>query len=313
MTHQTTKIEIIAAESLGVRGLCCLVTDPQRRIVIDPGVSLGYLRHGLLPHPRQIAAGRGIRDRILLALETATDIVFSHFHGDHVPLKDANPYQLSFRALPSNFPQTRCWAKSDNDLSKAMRRRFHDLSELMGPNMQVAEGCVEGTLAFSEAVPHGSAGSPAGSVMMTRIKIGGRVFVHASDIQLLDGPTVDKIIEWQPDSVLAAGPPLYLNCLSRGDLQCAWDNGVRLARNVDTLILDHHLMRGEQGPVWLDRLSSTVGRKVYCAADFMVRPRRLLEATRVRSYKENPVPANWHADYVAGKVGLDEFSVKACR
>ena len=41
-------IEIIGAESLGVRGLCCLVTLPDRRIVIDPGVSLGYVRHGLL-------------------------------------------------------------------------------------------------------------------------------------------------------------------------------------------------------------------------------------------------------------------------
>jgi hypothetical protein len=58
VTHETTKIEIIAAESLGVRGLCCLVMDPQRRIVIDPGISLGYLRYGLLPHPLQIAMGR---------------------------------------------------------------------------------------------------------------------------------------------------------------------------------------------------------------------------------------------------------------
>lgn len=67
-------------------------------------------------------------------------------------------------------------------------------------------------------------------------------------------------------------------------------------------------MRGEQGPVWLDRLSSTVGKRVYCAADFVVHPRQMLEATRLRSYKENPLPANWHADYVVGKVGLDGFS-----
>ena len=34
-------LEIIGAESLGVRSLCCLVSLPDRRIVIDPGVSLG--------------------------------------------------------------------------------------------------------------------------------------------------------------------------------------------------------------------------------------------------------------------------------
>lgn len=75
-------IEIIGAESLGVRGLCCLVTLPDRHIMIDPGVSLGYVRHGLLPHPMQIAVGRRVRETILQLLNNATDVVFSHFHGD---------------------------------------------------------------------------------------------------------------------------------------------------------------------------------------------------------------------------------------
>ena len=96
-------LEIIGAESLGVRSLCCLVTLQDRRIVIAPGVSLGYMRHGLLPHPLQIAEGRRVREKILHSLNNATDVVFSHFHGDHVPLLDANPYQLSIRSLPSRF------------------------------------------------------------------------------------------------------------------------------------------------------------------------------------------------------------------
>ncbi len=67
--------EIIGAESLGVRGLCCLVTLQDRRIVIEPGVSLGYLRHGLPPHPVQIAEGRRVREKILYSLNNATDVV----------------------------------------------------------------------------------------------------------------------------------------------------------------------------------------------------------------------------------------------
>ena len=43
-------LEIIATESLGVRGMCCLVTTGERRILIDPGLALVYIRHGLLPH-----------------------------------------------------------------------------------------------------------------------------------------------------------------------------------------------------------------------------------------------------------------------
>lgn len=48
-------IEIVSSESMGVRGLCCYVTIPGRRILIDPGIALGYMRHQLLPHPFQVA------------------------------------------------------------------------------------------------------------------------------------------------------------------------------------------------------------------------------------------------------------------
>ena len=35
-------IEILGTESLGVRGLSCVVKADGRNIVIDPGVALGY-------------------------------------------------------------------------------------------------------------------------------------------------------------------------------------------------------------------------------------------------------------------------------
>jgi uncharacterized protein len=295
-------IEIISAESLGVRGLCCLVTLPDRRIVIDPGIALGSMRHGLLPHPLQVAVGCSVREKILRVLETATDVVFSHFHGDHVPLLDANPYQLSFQALPPCFRELQGWCKSGDGLSSRMSKRFQDLAGLMGAKLQVAEGLSEGPLSFSMAVPHGAAGSNTGSLMMTRIQTGRRVFVHASDIQLLDGPTVDRVIGWRPDIVLAAGPPLYLDRLGKAGRERAWDNAMRLVQGVDTVILDHHLMRSGEGAVWLDELSAAAGRKVYCAADFMGRPRRLLEAERVQLYAELPVPHGWHDDYARGRV-----------
>jgi predicted metallo-beta-lactamase superfamily hydrolase len=300
-------IEIIGAESMGVRSLCCLVTLPDRRIVIDPGVSLGYVRQGLLPHPVQIAAGRRVRGRILQVLETATDVVFSHFHGDHIPLRGANPYQLAIEALPSCFRELHCWSKSDDGLSSDMSKRFQDLAGLMGANLQIAEGRSAGPLSFSRAVPHGAVTSSMGTLMMTRIETDGRVFVHASDIQLLDDDTVDRIIDWRPDIMLAAGPPLYLDRLNRTERERARNNAVRLAQGIDVVILDHHLMRSKEGAVWLDELSAAVGKKVYCAADYMGRPRRLLEAERSQLYGEMPVPRGWHDNYARGRVEIAEY------
>jgi predicted metallo-beta-lactamase superfamily hydrolase len=268
---------------------------------------LGYRRNGLLPHPLQVAVGRGVRYRIIRALVHATDVVFSHFHGDHVPLLNANPYQLAIGDLPAGFGKLRCWTKGDDGLSPDMARRFADLANLLGDNLQVAQGRSEGPLSFSQPVPHGLPDSPMGTVMMTRVQVQGRVFVHASDIQLLDRSAVEQVIDWQPDIVLAAGPPLYLGRLSPAERELAWFDALQLAQNVPVVILDHHLLRSVEGAVWLDALSAAAGRRVYCAADFMGRPRQLLEANRQALYERMPVADTWHADYANNRSGLDGF------
>jgi len=187
-----------------------------------------------------------------------------------------------------------------------MSKRFGDLAELSGENMLVAEGRSEGPLSFSRAVPHGARDN-RGTLMMTRIEMSDGVFVHASDIQLLDDSTVDKVISWQPGIVLAAGPPLYLDRLSDVEIERAWNNAIRLAQNIDVVILEHHLMRSAEGAVWLGKLADTVGRKVYCAADFMGVPRQLLEAERVQLYEAMSTPETWHDDYARGLVDPDDY------
>ena len=304
-------IQIVAAESLGVRGLCCAVTVGSRRIVIDPGLALGFYRHGRHPHPVQIAVGRLVRRGIVELLHGATDVVFSHFHGDHVPLKDANPFQLSFAILPECFSELRSWSKNGEESHPEMRRRFHDLQELTGDNLRVVEGRTEGPLSFSPPVPHGEANTHLGTVMMTRIELDDRVFVHASDIQLLDTEAVDQIIRWQPDIVFTAGPPLYLNSLGTDSRESAWENALRLANSVDTLIVDHHLMRSEAGARWLTELSQSAGGKVCSAADFMQRPALLLEARREELYEAVPVPDGWMDDYTQGKAEAEPFLMTA--
>lgn len=295
------RIDILGTESLGVRGLCCAVEMQERKIVIDPGLALGYRRNGLLPHPVQVAVGERVRGRIVAALEGATDVILSHFHGDHVPLPDANPYQLLAQAVVAQFQTSRLWAKGTEGLSPNMVRRRAALVEALGRELPNAEGQGDRVLAFSPPMPHGAANTHLGTVMMTRIEDGGVVFVHASDIQLLDREAVSWILDWRPDIALVGGPPLYLSKLSSTRRAVAWENARLLARNVDTLILDHHLLRCEEGLSWLEQLSEETGHRVICAADFMGQPRCLLEARRAQLYEEMPVPDGWHEAYAQGR------------
>ena len=293
-------IEILGMESLGVRGLSCVVEVENRKIVIDPGLALGYRRHGLLPHPAQVAVGEQVRREILAELKEATDVVMSHFHGDHVPLPNANPYQLKAQQAAPLCRTAQLWAKGPQGLSENMLRRRESLGKALDRSLPNAEGQRDGLLAFSLPVSHGRPNTKLGTVMMTRIEWEDTVFVHASDIQLLDGEAVSLILAWRPDIALVGGPPLYLRRLSSKRREMAWENARRLAHRVDTLILDHHLLRCREGLAWLDRLSSETGHRVICAADFMERPRCLLEARREQLYEEMPVPEGWHEAYARG-------------
>jgi predicted metallo-beta-lactamase superfamily hydrolase len=305
------KIEILGTESLGVRGLSCVVEVGERKIVIDPGIALGYQRNGLLPHPVQVGVGEIIRQKIIAELEDATDIVFSHFHGDHVPLTDANPYQLDVKQVQHLFDEVRIWAKGPQGLSQRMENRAKSLVLALDRDLPDAEAQTDDTITFSKAVPHGEVDSPGGKVMMTKISDGESVFVHASDIQLLSSCAISEILNFHPDTVLAGGPPLYLQHFMKGREENAWNNALRLAYGVDTLILDHHLLRCEEGLLWLQRLSKETGHKVICAADLMGSHRHLLEAWRPQLYKDIPVYDGWHEQYAHGSVSTETYMNRA--
>jgi len=301
------QLQILGAESLGVRGLCCMITLRHQRILIDPGIALGYLRHGLHPHPFQVAVGAAIRRSILAALRESTDVVLSHFHGDHVPLADANPYQLPLELATAGLRGRRLWAPDPHGLAAPMRARHEAILDTGCTTIQVANGRQQGVLCFSEAMPHGDQDSHLGSVIMTRIDAGDTVFVHASDIQLLEAAAIDQILAWSPTLVLAGGPPLYLAQLSGDARSNAWQNALRLSQGVPTLILDHHLLRSTEGIRWLEALAAESPNRVACAADYMHLPRRMLEAWRPQLYRDLPVPEDWHRKYASGKTDTSAF------
>ena len=58
---------------------------------------------------------------------------------------------------------------------------------------------------------------------------------------------------------------------------------------------------------WLDDLPAASGHRIICAADYMGRQRRFLEAWRDRLYRERPVPEGWHEAYANGEIDIDAY------
>ncbi|MBK5254187.1 MAG: hypothetical protein JJE03_07005 [Peptostreptococcaceae bacterium] len=300
-------IKIIGTESLGVRGLCCGIKTPNRKIIIDPCISLGYIRKGLMPHPVQIGVCEIIRTRILKELEDATDIVFSHFHGDHIPLYDANPYQLSIdqvKTLPNNC---KIWANCTEDSSTKIQQRAEAL--VLGLNCSFSEaiGAVDDSLYFFSPVPHGEKDSHLGNVTMTKITDGKEVFIHASDIQFSEDKTIAQLVEHHPTTVISSGPPMYLEDFMKCKYEIAQNNILNLAKETKALIIDHHVLRSVEGLNWISKLALTPGTNIICAADYMKIEKHMLEALRTELYNEFPVPAGWHELYARKEVTTNEY------
>jgi len=304
-------IKILGTESLGVRGLSCAVELKDRKIVIDPGLALGWSRYRFLPHPFQIAIGVEIRNKIIKELKNTTDVIFSHFDGDHCPLPHPNPYQLGIAEVKDSLSVCRIWAKGPTNSSPNQQNRRKELAEAMKKDLPIVEGRKDGALEFSSPVPHGLQGHES-TVMMSKIEEDGNIFVHASDIQLVEEKTIEKILAWKPDIVFASGPPLYRYASSSFQMptENAWRNSLWISRNVEILIIDHHLLRSEDGIAWLEKLKHAAENKVFCAADFMGRKPLYLEAWRKKLYEFLPVSEEWHEDYGRGKADADEYRIR---
>lgn len=292
----TWRVRILTAESMGVRGLCTVVERPERKVLIDPGIALGYRRYGLKPHPFQIGVGRVLRRKILREAGDATDIVFSHYHGDHIPLLEANPYQLSLEKALSVLKGKRLWGLDPEGLSSVSRQRARDLADLLPLRFVPAEGFQDRDMVFLPKASHGELEGPGGWVLMTLV---GRGFLHASDIQLLNDDSVGRILALKPEIVVAAGPPLYLPQMTCEMRQRARGNAHRLGDVIPRLVLDHHLLRSQEGLSWLKEIDQASANSVTSAAGFMGRRARLLEARRKEFYRRFPVPDGWHEAYEA--------------
>ena len=292
-------LKILGVESLGVRGFSCFINMGSETILLDPGIALGYTRYGLHPHPIQAIRGYFIRKEIIDLWHISRIIVISHFHGDHVPLPNANPFQLSLQTL--RFPRNleKIYVPSVKYLRGRSLHRFNALKELFGDKVvEVEGGYSEGPLSFYGPVPHGLNNSVP--VMVTLIDIGSSRVLHAPDVQLLPRELVKIVVETKPEIILTDGPPIYryLSDLEtvKKFLSLAEKNLYKLCRVANKITVDHHLLRCNLGYEWLKEQRERfmkIGCEVCSAAKHMGQKSLLLEAWRKTLYEIMPFDNKW--------------------
>jgi predicted metallo-beta-lactamase superfamily hydrolase len=277
------QIEILGADSFGVRSLATYVVTPRLRVLIDPGVSVCPERSGLPPHPLELGALRQVRQRIQERAAAAQAIVISHFHHDHyssfehrqLDLTDPETARAVYRDLPV---YTKAWQRH---LNQAQRTRAIAFARDLGRRVTIADGLTFGELRFSPPFKHGEAGSQQGWVTMLSIDGNGDRLVFASDIQLIEEDSIDWIIAERPTVVVASGPPIYLGILSEAVLARARRNLLRLVDEVPTTVVDHHLTRTTAYHEFIGEAVAAAdrrGHRLLTAAEFMGIPNNLLEA-----------------------------------
>lgn len=298
----------LASESMGVRSMCVFIKTPDVSILVDPGVSMSR-RWGLLPHPQEYRLLMECRERIKQFADESEVIAVSHYHFDHcTPSFTDYVWNFSSLDVAKQIFQDKVVLAKDarSHINAGQRRRGWLFKKMLGAfikDTKVADGNVftfgKTTIDFSNPVFHGEENTPMGWVLMMQVDFDGVRVMHTSDVQgpMLD-KTLDLILSANPNLVHVGGPPLYLADfrVDRRLIEKGITNLKKLAAEIPTVIVDHHLLRDE---AWR-RFSKDVfkaaqmrGNRVVTAAEFLGQDDRLLESKRRQLYEEEPPSAEF--------------------
>ncbi len=301
----------LAFESLGVRSMCTLVKTKDVTVLLDAGVALGP-RFKLMPHPLEYLARNEARKRIEKAAVDAKVVTISHYHNDHHTPNFADPVWLgsSPESLERIYKGKIVLAKEPRrKINAAQRRRgwmFKQTAEKLAEKFVSADGesfqFGRTQVRFPQPVPHGEADSGLGWVLPCIFERSKEKLVFAPDVQ---GPVVPEtlalLLAEDPDTLIIGGPPTYLRGFKVGDefLQTALRSLQRLAESIETVVIDHHLLR-DAG--WYEFLAPVrksaeeADHRILTAAELLKTKPNVLECQRQQLY-ENDKPSaefvNW--------------------
>ena len=269
------KIQPVAFDSFGVKGMCTAVQTPDISILIDPGVSAqseqfplpSALRQELLNH---------YEAEVFSAAKDAEIIIISHYHLDH----------FLDRRDPALYGDKIVLAKSPEDLpekQKETARRFFQKIDGLPREIIWADGrrfrFKKTEIGFSPPLWHGKADAEPGRVIMTEVTRGREKFLVSSDIA---GPVADQAIDLisavQPQIAFIDGYPTFLESNPGTELSFIISllniTYLLLSPFVKTLVIDHHLARDYRYPALfkpLYRLAEKMKKKLGTAAEILGR------------------------------------------
>jgi len=268
----------IAADSLGVRSMATLVKTKDTSILIDPSAALGPRRFGLRPHKLEFEALEESWCRIIEYADDADVIVVTHYHYDHHSRKrcvDIYKGKILFIKDPNNMINN-----SQRWRARAFLRRIEGLPE----KIIVADGrdffVGDTRILFSDPVPHGAPNTKLGYILELYVDDNNESFLFTSDVEgVLDERQLNFILKTKPRIIYMDGPPVYLGKKKFPPemLNSSISNIKRIQENtdIDTLIIDHHLIRDKNFREYMRDI-----RDFVTAAEYLGAPLNMLEARR---------------------------------
>jgi len=282
------RITPIASDSMGTRSMATFVETHDIRVLIDPSVALGPWRYGLPPHPVELEKMERDWEEIEGFSAKADVIAITHYHYDHH--NPSEPAIFEGKVVLLKHPEERI---NRSQLDRA--KRFLELIEGLPSSIEFADGREfsfgSTRLRFSDPVPHGP-GTRLGYVTELSIDDGSACFVFTSDVE---GPSREEqaefVISQDPTAVYLDGPLSYMlgYRFSQKSLEASVQNMMRILTEtrVESLIVDHHLLRDLRWRERVGRAAATAGRegvRFLTAAEFLGRENLLLEARRKELY-----------------------------
>jgi hypothetical protein len=315
---ENIRVEILGAESFGVRSMCTAVRTPDVSLLLDPGCALGPRREHEIPHPEEYKALHAITDRIVSASQGCTGIFISHYHHDHFKPRLVDEVYIHAGdeiAVPLYLNHDLYLKAGGKALGTNQRNRCRDFRYSMGRVARVLHDADftryrfgDTIVDFSPPVPHGEQGTKLGHIVMARIRHGADCFVFAPDVQ---GPVVEDTVKFMldvpPAMAFLGGPPYYLGeKLTRFQFEAAEANLARLHERVPVLVVDHHCCRDrgafqamiERVSGCTDGTNQVTGNVIESAAGFMGVEPAFLESDRVQLYTDQP-PSTAFLDWIA--------------
>ncbi len=286
------KIDYVASDSLGVRGMCVCVQTPDVVVTVDPGASLEPA-HFPMPVERRQALLDERDAAIRAACERSQLVVISHYHLDHF-------YE---RRDPARYGGKTLFLKSPDDLPAKQTetaKAFRETIDGLPKETIVADGrkfrFKKTQINFSPPVWHGAEGAEPGRVIMTEVSwVKEKVLVTSDVGGPLETVTTDAICSARAQTVIVDGYPTYLldQFATDYDLVRSLVNVCRIlaAPAVKTVVLDHHMARDYRYPAYFRLVydkAKQLKKQFGTAAEVMGKTSAVLEGY------QNYGPTRWH-------------------